>query len=116
MAATQLPNRAVVDKPLYHHIDQPSTTTRDHSYRGSEQPSARSYEDELGKLSRALSVLEAKHLVTRDKRGQQDGSSANSEIGVLEKAIGYIRHLQEQEKTLEQESETLRTKLTFWTG
>ncbi|KAH6719557.1 hypothetical protein BKA61DRAFT_571553 [Leptodontidium sp. MPI-SDFR-AT-0119] len=116
MAATQLPNRAVVDKPLYHHIDQPSTITRDHSYLGPEQPSARAYEDELGKLSRAFGGLEAKHLATRDKGGQQDGRSANSEMGVLEKAIGYIRHLQEQEKALEQESETLRTKLTFWTG
>lgn len=35
---------------------------------------------------------------------------------VLEKAISYIEHLQEQEKVLEQESEALRNMLNFWTG
>ena len=89
---------------------------QDPSHRESEETSARSREDELGKLSRALSGFETNHQVARDISSQQGSRWANSEIGVLEKAIGYIRYLQEQEKGLEQEGEALRTKLTFWTG
>ena len=90
---------------------------QDPSHREPVETSARSFKDELGKLARALSGFETNHQVARDISSQPEGSSANSEIGgVLEKAIGYIRYLQEQEKTLEQESEALRTKLTFWTG
>ena len=89
---------------------------QDLSHQESEETSAKSRGDELGKLSRALSGFEINHQVARDISSQQDSSWANSEMGVLEKAIGYIRYLQEQEKALEQESEALRTKLTFWTG
>ena len=89
---------------------------QDPSHRESVEASARSFGDEPGKLARALSGFETNHQVARDISSQPEGSSANSEIGVLEKAIGYIRYLQEQEKVLEQESEALRTKLTFWTG
>ena len=106
---------SVPDELLHRHIDQPPVTKQKDSHWRPEQTSVRSYENELAMLHDAVTRFETEQQVARDKITQPEGTQMISPVqGVLEEAIGYIHYLQEQEKTLEQESEVLTATLTFW--
>jgi hypothetical protein len=69
-------------------------------------------------LCDALTGFETNQQAACDERCRLEGTWLNlfQVEGILEKAVSYIHHLQEQEKILEQEGETLRARLIFWTG
>jgi hypothetical protein len=70
------------------------------SHWRSEQTSARSFEDELAMLWDAVAGFETEQQAACDKNSRPEGTRTISHVeGVLEMAISYIHHLQEQEKT-----------------
>ena len=94
---------------MHDHINEPSKQNP----RRSEQTSAKTYEDELAILCDAIARFEPEQQAAC-VTNPPDGTWTKSQVeSVLEKALGYIHHLQNQEKALEEESEALSAKLTF---